>query len=54
MAFMYKKGVDSMLDNKMLISIGGIIMLVPAMPILVFALIGIIGVLAGFYYIFSE
>jgi Ni,Fe-hydrogenase I cytochrome b subunit len=40
-----------MLDNKILISIGGIVLLAPAMPFLVLMLVGLIVVGFALYYL---
>lgn len=47
-------GGIGMLDNKVLISIGGIMLLCPATPVLGLALIGTAAIGAGFYYLFRD
>ena len=42
-----------MLDNKILISIGGIMLLAPALPFLGLMLVGLVAVGLGLYYIFD-
>ena len=43
-----------MIDNKMLVSLGGIVVLMPAKPVIVLASIGAVTVCAASYYIFNR
>ena len=42
------------IDNKMIVSLGGIVVLMPAKPVLVLASIGVATVCAASYYVISR